>query len=241
MPEVHVACARCADFADGDVELLAATLDDGEREALQRLRIGADRRAFVVAHALLRGLTANEIAVPAAALTLRHDAKGRPYFAQAPQLHVSVSRSREAVAVAVTQISAIGIDIESVAGKPADADVLDAFVVTHEPVTTREFFFQWTALEAFWKACGTGLADDQPRICCVRQGAGRFDVHLENSKRVCAGRGAVVHAFDDCALAVVLRAPADPGFVLKRTDCGSPEAIEQLGRVRWAQEIFDAA
>jgi hypothetical protein len=164
--------------------------------------------------------------------------KGKPFIAQAPQLHVSLSGTRDAVVCAATSTAPVGVDVERIDGKPADAGLLGAFVLTHEAVTTRQFFFQWTALEAFWKACGTGLDDANPRICCVPREAHRFDVHVEHSTGPCAGRGAVVDAWPDCALAVVLCAPVEPGFVLKRTHCASAAEVRQLSK---AHEKFCAA
>jgi hypothetical protein len=108
-------------------------------------------------------------------------------------------------------------------------------------VTGRQFFHQWTALEAFWKACGTGLAEGQPRICCVPRTGHDFDVHVERGAGPCAGRGMVVDAFDECALAVVLRAPVEARFVLKRTQCASADDIRQLAGARSAREQFCAA
>ena len=145
------------------------------------------------------------------------------------------------MACAATRIAPVGIDVERLAGKPVDAGLLGAFVVTHESVTTRQFFFQWTALEAFWKACGTGLVDGQPRIVCVPRTPSRFDVHIERSTGPCAGRGAIVDAFPDCALALVLCAPVDVRFVLKRTHCASALQVRQLARARLPDESFRAA
>ena len=225
---VRLACARPPQLGATHCDELAQFLGTAEREASRRFRCEADRRAFIVSHAMLRALVAGECGLEAREIDLRHDAKGRPYVGQAPDLHVSLSRSREAVVCAATRLSALGVDVEPIGAKPADAGLLGEFIVAAEPVGTRQFYFHWTALEAFWKACGTGLADGQPRICCVPRNATRFDVYLEHGTQSCAGRGAVVHAYADCALAVVLRAPVDPGFVLERTNCGSAADILQL-------------
>jgi phosphopantetheinyl transferase len=240
-PEVHLACARPGHWSAAEWHELEHLLDDAERGAAQRFRFDADHGAYVTAHVMLRALVAQATGMAMEQIELRHDAKGRPFIAQAPRLHVSLSRSRDAVACAVTDAAPVGIDIEQIDSKPVDAGLLGAFVVTQEPVTARQFYFQWTALEAFWKACGTGLADGNPRVCCVPRNASRFDVHLEACTGNCAGRGAIVHAYEDCALAVVLRAPADPDFVLKRTHCRSASDIEQLGTAHAAHERFFAA
>lgn len=235
-PEVHLACARPAHWSIADREALLRLLDAGERETMQRFRFESDRAAYVIAHAMLKALAAQDCGMAPEALDLRHDAKDRPFIAQQPQLHVSLSRSKDAVACAVTRAAPIGVDIEEIDSKPVDAGLLGAFVVTNEPVTTRQFYLQWTSLEAFWKACGTGLADGNPRILCVPRTASRFDVHVERSTGACAGSGVGVHAYEDCALAVVLRAPADPDFVLKRTNIASAVDIHQLSRAHVAHE-----
>lgn len=240
-PEVLLACARPAEVPRHDWDELASLLDDEERDRSRQFRLEADRRAFVLAHALLRGLVGAESALPASEIHVVHDVKGRPFIERAPELHVSLSRSREAVACVASRAAPVGVDVEPIAGKPADAGLLGAFVVTHEAVTARQFFFQWTALEAFWKACGTGLGDGQPRICCVPRSGSRFDVHIERSTGPCAGRGAIVDAFADCALAVVARAPIGPEFTLKRTHCACALDIRQLAGARSFHERFCAA
>jgi 4'-phosphopantetheinyl transferase len=241
MPEVLVACARPGDVPARDWDELAGSLDDGERDRSRRMRFDAGRQSFVLAHALLRALIAAESGLAGRDIRLVHDVKGRPFVRALPELHVSLSRTRDAVACAVTRTAPVGVDIERIDGKPIDAGLLGAFVATREPVTARQFFFQWTALEAFWKSCGTGLADGQPRICCVPCNGSRFDVHIERSTGRCAGRGAIVDAFADCAAAVVLCAPVDPRFTVKRTQCASAFDLRQLARSRSPQAQFCAA
>jgi phosphopantetheinyl transferase len=247
-PEVLLACARPADVPPQDWDELAALLDMEERDRARQFRFAADREAFVLAHALLRALVGAESGLAASEIRVVHDVKGRPFVERAPELHVSLTRSREAVACVATRAAPVGVDVEPIAGKPVDAGLLGAFVVTHEAVTARQFFFLWTALEAFWKALGTGLADGQPRICCVPRKGSRFDVHvargsggLRTDAGQCAGRGAIVDAFADCALAVVLRAPVEPQFVLKRTHCAGALDIRQLARARSPHEQSSAA
>lgn len=240
-PEVLLACARPAEIPPHDWDELESLLDTQERDRSRQLRFEADRRAFVLAHALLRGLVGAESGLAPGETRVLHDVKGRPFVERVPELHVSLSRSREAVACAVSRAAPVGVDVEPIAGRPADAGLLGAFVVTHEAVTARQFFFHWTALEAFWKACGTGLADGQPRICCVPRGGSRFDVHVERSTGPCAGRGEIVEAFADCALAVVARAPIEPQFALKRTHCACALDIRQLARAGSFHEHFCAA
>ena len=46
-------------------------------------------------------------------IVVEHDASGAPFLPALPDLHVSISHCRKAVAVAVNEDAAIGIDIES--------------------------------------------------------------------------------------------------------------------------------
>lgn len=227
-PEVRLACARTRPLAEaGELE---AWLDLREQEAARRFRFDEDRRSFVIAHALLRALVAHELGCAPRDAVLCHDAKGRPYVEQSPDLHVSLSRSRVAVACAASWTAPVGIDVEPLAHSSVDADLLGEFMVVPRPVDRTQFHWHWATLEAFWKACGTGLADGQSRICSMPRPGGRFDVYLERGSTTCAGRGATVRAWDDCALAVVLRAPVEAGFRVARTDCAAVADIEQLCR-----------
>ena len=240
-PEVLLACARPDEVPPQDWEELALLLDEDELGSARRLRFDADRHAFVLSHALLRALVGAESGLAPGDIRIVHDVRGRPFVECTPELHVSLSHSREVVACAVTRAAPVGVDAELLEDKPIDAGLLGAFVVTHEAVTAQQFFFQWTALEAFWKACGTGLADGQPRICCVPRTGNRFDVHVERSTGPCAGRGAIVDALPGCALAVVLRAPIEPQFVLKRTHCPTALDIRRLAGARSQRDQFCTA
>jgi hypothetical protein len=40
----------------------------------------------------------------------------------------------------------------------------------------QQFFFYWTALEAFWKAVGCGLSSANPPIRCQKTRNGRFEI-----------------------------------------------------------------
>ncbi|HTH79299.1 MAG TPA: hypothetical protein VL593_10000 [Ramlibacter sp.] len=240
-PEVLLACARPDEVPPQDWGEIASLIDSDEHNRARRFRFDADRHAFVLSHALLRALVGAESGLPMDDIRVVHDIKGRPFVERAPGLHVSLSRSRELVACAATRAAPVGVDAEWIESKPIDAGLLGAFVVTHESVTARQFFHHWTALEAFWKACGTGLADGQPRIRCIPLTSHRFDVHVEHSSGTCAGRGIVVDAFAECALSVVLRAPVESQFVLKRTHCAGAQDIRQLARARSAPGQFCAA
>ncbi len=92
---------------------------------------------------------------------------GRPVVVGDPQLHVSLSRAGDRVALAVTRVAPVGVDIEALAG--ADFEGF-AGVALHpaERASTeslvgdrlRRRAHAWVRKEAALKALGTGLAVD---------------------------------------------------------------------------------
>jgi 4'-phosphopantetheinyl transferase len=169
----------------------ALLLDEAEQLRSRRLRREADRRAYVLVHALRRAALACALAVEPQDIVISHDARGKPFLAGRPgeqALFFSHSRSREAVTCAVSSGGPIGIDVECLDAGLADFDLLARFMALPDarrrdtdlgPDPARQFFFYWTALEAFWKAAGTGLSDANPRISCTRNRLGLFDVALD--------------------------------------------------------------
>jgi 4'-phosphopantetheinyl transferase len=226
-----VACARPRDFA-GETASLEPLLDAAERDAARRFRDELDRDAYVVVHALRRALLADETRLHADAIRIGHDSRGQPFLA-APggdAIHFSHSRHRNAVACAVTRAAPVGIDVEYIDERRADAGLLVPFMdlAAGGAVDAPGFYRHWTALEAFWKACGTGLAEGQPRIRCTRQARGRFDISFESGEPACVARGISIDAFDDCALTLVVRAPVHRDIAVRRIQCAGAMAIEQL-------------
>jgi phosphopantetheinyl transferase len=185
--ELEVWTARLADFGGTMPRDVDHLLDDIERQRAARFKHEADRRAYVLAHALRRSVLARWLAIDPREIRLSEAPAGRPVLL-APRddtLHFSHSRSRDIVAFAVTRVAPVGIDVEAPRAGGIDEDMISRFVMlgdgpplAHEQRASRLYFY-WTALEAFWKAEGTGLADVNPRIECRQSASGQFDVWLE--------------------------------------------------------------
>lgn len=109
----------------------------------------------VAARRLLSSLIGDEVAV-------EHDSAGAPFLPQHPELAVSISHCRTAVAVAVSRRGPVGIDVEcrrrlspglvervcSLAEREALASAADADMA---------FLQLWTRKEAVLKCRGTGI------------------------------------------------------------------------------------
>lgn len=148
-------------------------LDADERCRAERLHFTADRHAYVLAHALRRLVLGEVLGRDPAALSFVRDDHGRPHLNAAPRApFFSLSHTRAGVAFAVAD-HPVGIDIESAEIANLDLTLLRKFIDRESAACGEhegDFATCWTAMEAFWKARGTGLADGQPRLQLVRQG-----------------------------------------------------------------------
>jgi phosphopantetheinyl transferase len=187
--QLEVWTARPADFGDALVQDLDLLLDDSERERAARFKYEADRRAYVLAHALRRSVLARWLAIDPREIRFSQEPGGRPVLPDpGGPLFFSHSRSRDAVACAVTRVAPVGIDVEAAHAAGVDEEMISRFVVPGGDIglgqdeRTARFYFYWTALEAFWKAQGKGLVDGNPRIECRQLAGGSFDVWLERDE-----------------------------------------------------------
>ena len=215
--EVEVWTARPADFGAALRHDLDWLLDDSERERASRFKHEADRRSYVLAHALRRAVLARWLAVDPREIRFSQEPGGRPALL-APgdgAVYFSHSRSRDAVACAVTGVAPVGIDVETALASGIDEQMIARFVVPVEGARlaqdqrTARFYFQWTALEAFWKAEGKGLADGNPRIECRQDARGQFAAWLEGDGRGPRARLFPVEAQGGACITVAISGTAD--------------------------------
>jgi 4'-phosphopantetheinyl transferase len=206
-------------------EQLARLLDAQERVRAARLRFEADRCAFITAHALRRLALAHALAMDPADLRFGTGPHGRPVLLDTdgglPAF--SMTRTRGFVACAVHEGGVVGIDAECLRDGP-DSSLLEPFVASEEPVQgLLDFYRQWTALEAFWKARGLGLSAAHPRIALrpSPDSMGLFDVVYGDSQRE-AGM-------------VVMQLPAPDGYVLSLA-CDEPVSVRMVEFERLAAE-----
>jgi 4'-phosphopantetheinyl transferase len=195
---------------------LGSLLDDTECRQARRFRLEADRRAYVLAHGLRRLALAAWLKVPAASLCFGVAAGGRPQLL-APAHHpvfFSHTHTREAVLVALSADAAVGVDVESTQGPLISAGLLTDFIAQPE-VADPDFYFYWTALEAFWKAAGTGLTQGQPRLHFERRAAGHWLARPASQRpgATPAGRPTLIFSVTappGCCASLALRVPARP-------------------------------
>ena len=151
---------------------LLSLLDVGERARAERLRDEGEQQRFVTGHALLRLAlaTADEDPGDIGPIVARCNrcggAHGKPTITGGP--HFSLTHAGNRVAVAVTELGPVGVDVEPLStGSLADLDPIalstaEQAVVAALPVAARHGarLRYWVRKEAVLKCTGDGLMRD---------------------------------------------------------------------------------
>jgi 4'-phosphopantetheinyl transferase len=153
------------------------------------LRQCEDRARFVLATALLRLAAGEWLHRPAEGVAVDrtcercHEPHGRPRLPETG-LHASIAHAGEYVAVALSDVAPVGVDVERI-GRVAYLPLLDAVCTASERrnVTGEaDLYAYWTRKESILKATGVGLSlpmtdvvvtapADPPRILAYNGGA----------------------------------------------------------------------
>jgi 4'-phosphopantetheinyl transferase len=207
--QVQLWLQPCDGITPVQLALWLALLEPAEQAAAAALRHPQDRAAYVAAHALRRIALSQALGTHAMSLRFSQDCNGRPLLLHPHAgLYFSLSHCRTAAVFALTRIAAVGVDIEQLQPRHADVSLLEPYVALADVPgvdALHQFYFHWTALEAYWKAMGTGIRETNPRIVLDRGPAGRHTVRLEPD-RAAVQRACViaVDAHAQCALAVAI-------------------------------------
>ena len=165
-----VAYYASSDVLDRDADALSralAWLTDAERERYERFRADADRRMFLVGRVMARALVGAALGAAPEAWQWRDSARGRPEIA-APEtaLQFNLSHSAGLVACALSTGRAVGIDVEHLARRPVDHNLVRRYCspAEAEDIDARgdawlpRFLHYWTLKEAYLKARGLGVS-----------------------------------------------------------------------------------
>ena len=158
------------DRSRSDVQRMVELLSSGERRKAEQFRFDRDRRRFIVARAVLRGILAARLGVDPRRVSFRHGRFGKPELAgefEAARIRFNASHSHEGALFAVAHDRNVGVDLEFVRElddlwplaescfSPAEIRALRSMP---EPERLRGFFDCWSRKEAFLKATGDGLS-----------------------------------------------------------------------------------
>lgn len=144
-----------------------AMMDEKKREKADRFRFPKDRQRTIAGEMLARQLLAPRCGMPEEALRFAVAEGGKPYVCNAEGHHFNISHSGDYVLCAVSN-APVGADIERI--RQVEENLI-RYVCTEEELQYtlsdeiqaaekwRRFFRIWTAKEAYFKYCGTGISD----------------------------------------------------------------------------------
>ncbi|SDI19264.1 4'-phosphopantetheinyl transferase family protein [Nonomuraea jiangxiensis] len=177
MPELVLGANECrvwwADPRNRSEETLAEVLNEHERARAERYLHEEDRRRFLTACWLLRTKAAAQLGTEPEDVPVDRSCPdcgkphGKPRIRSGGKedLHVSVSHSAERIAVALTSVAPVGVDVEQIpdvpirelagsALSPGERAVLGWMPPHHQHAA---FTRMWVCKEAALKATGHGL------------------------------------------------------------------------------------
>jgi 4'-phosphopantetheinyl transferase len=175
---VHVWCAS-RDVASPRQRELEALLDDTERERARRFLRDELARRFAAGRGILREILGAYLRADPRSLRFDVEERGKPFLRDA-ELQFSLSDSGPMLAVAVTAIGAVGVDVERIE-HPRDLDeLMERTLSARELAWCRAFgpegclapFYRiWTRKEALLKATGEGISRELRAIDVVADDA----------------------------------------------------------------------
>jgi 4'-phosphopantetheinyl transferase EntD len=166
MPILLIEYATLTDPGADDFIREWTTSDDHTRA--NRFRGALRRSQCLMARALLRHALYKVSPESGRSVTVAHDADGRPYpMGDALQkLSISLAHSGSMIAAAVSDFGLVGIDVEDTR-KERCFSAIEHFIsggvhVPKRPRSRVDFYFMWTASEAFIKAGHPNWLRDSP-------------------------------------------------------------------------------
>jgi 4'-phosphopantetheinyl transferase len=190
------------------VERAAQLLTERERAHAERGVADVKRRRTLL-RAALRITLARWLGRAPETLLIVSDFAGKPQLEDGAA-HFSVTSSRDCGLIALTDLGALGVDVEcvrplddldAISARSFSADAAREVSVERGELKLAAFFRHWTRLEARLKASGIGLAADLDRRASEREG-GAWTFTAVDAGPGFAGAVAVEGAYDwsDCTL-----------------------------------------
>ncbi len=172
------------------LERLAATLSDAERQRAARFGTAELRSRYIVGRATLRSLLAAAMGRNAADVPLRRGSRGRPELdLPDPPLDFNVAHTRDVALIGFLRVGGrarVGVDIEHL-DRQLGADRLARRYLTERErerferldadARRQRFIELWTCKEAISKATGAGLSAPM----------GKIGIELDDGPRLASG------------------------------------------------------
>jgi len=156
-------------WLDEHADLLADAefvLSPDEHARAERYHFIEDRTSYIISRVLLRSVLAERLSLAPDQIRLEPGVNGKPRLPDSGELCFNLSRSRNAVVIAVGERIQVGVDIECRDASAVNAGVVGWVLSPREYAHWRElpsaarcetFFTAWTRKEALLKGTGEGL------------------------------------------------------------------------------------
>jgi 4'-phosphopantetheinyl transferase len=162
---------------------LAAALSSEEQHSAARFVAREHREAYVVQHAMSRGILARYANIDPQGLQFRRGPRGKPFLVGGGGLELNLSHADDVALLAVARDLGLGVDLERY-DSPLELAALRRIVLApDEPALDRHAFLRiWCRKEACLKATGVGLVDDLTSISVAgdRVVVGSETVHVRD-------------------------------------------------------------
>ena len=212
------------------VDQARSMLSLNERARADRFVFEGDRRDFVAAHALLRGVLSHHGGLSPDGWKFESEAAGKPYLVHQSGLQFNIAHTRGLVACALSLAGPVGIDVECIDGeREIDSISENHFAPTEvaelracEEGTPRQarFVELWTLKEAYLKALGTGLGRPLDEIAFHFAGASGLRVTAQDDSGRAGWRFGLFAPLGNYRLAVAVRTNINFGFVARQWPVG---------------------
>ena len=186
----HVRILRTDTVTDPDKLADSATLlSPDETARFNRFRFDADRRLFLLSHAMLRRALSAYADVEPAAWVFSHTVNGKPEIAGPDPglpLRFNLTHTRGLAACVVTHSVDCGVDAEQlsvrrhameIAARMFAAEELEVLRGLQGQAFLEQFYACWTLREAYGKARGVGLTGVGKHIRFERDTHGAWQLH----------------------------------------------------------------
>jgi 4'-phosphopantetheinyl transferase len=204
-----------------DIEEARSVLSPEERARADRFVFERDRRDFVAAHALLRGVLSSHGGLPPDRWQFESEAAGKPFLPGQSELQFNIAHTRGLVACALSLVGPVGIDVEAIEdGRDIESiseshfsqtEVIELKACKGQHRQTR-FIELWTLKEAYLKALGAGLGRPLDEIEFRFVGESDLRAIAQDNSAYGGWRFSLFAPLDDYRLAVAVRANTSIAF-----------------------------
>lgn len=147
---------------------LSRILSAEEWSLAEKIRNEGLKKRHIAVRIAVRQILAAYLNQASEKINIAKTVYGKPYLVDFPEIEFNISHSADTLLIAISQIGAVGVDIEQVKPQQRDFSALVAKCFAEPEIAywnaladsrkVFEFYRFWTRKEAFAKAVGRGLA-----------------------------------------------------------------------------------